>query len=271
MPPRTIAQFHCQCRQLSNFAATLCNCAISLPIAASVQFHCRLVRMGNFIAKAGDHPVQFDNGAISMPPRAVTRFHCQCGQLSNFAATPCSCAISLPITATVSFHCRLVLLGNFIAKAGGHLVQFDIGAISLPPRAIVQFHCQCGPWSSAVLSGPRWCLVVLGGSRWSLVVLGGPWWSLVVLGGPWWFLVVLCGPCWSLVVLCCPGRPSHKDLCTETLTQTGPLAETLLQRRLSQRPSELVVLIVPVGRFPRTVSIFPSFLALACYFFAVGC
>ena len=184
-----------------------------------------------------------------------------------------------------------MLLGNFIAKAGGHLVQFDIGAISLPPRAIAQFHCQCGPWSSAVLSGPRWCLVVLGGSRWSLavlggpwwslvvlggpwrfpVVLGGPWWSLVVLGGPWWFLVVLCGPCWSLVVPCCPGRPSHKDLCTETLTQTGPLAETLLQRRLSQRPSELVVLIVPVGRFPRTVSIFPSFLALACYFFAVGC
>ena len=206
-----------------------------------------------------------------MPPRAVTRFHCQCGQLSNFATTPCSCAISLPITATVSFHCPLVLLGNYIAKAGGHLVQFDIGAISLPPRAIAQFHCQCGPWSSAVLSGPRWCLVVLGGSRWSLAVLGGPWWSLVVLGGPWWFLVVLCGPCWSLVVPCCPGRPSHKDLCTETLTQTGPLAETLLQRRLSQRPSELVVLIVPVGRFPRTVSIFPSFLALACYFFAVGC
>jgi hypothetical protein len=104
--------------------------------------------MGNFIAKAGDHPVQFDNGAISMPPRAVTRFHCQCGQLSNFATTPCSCAISLPITATVSFHCRLVLLGNFIAKAGGHLVQFDIGAISLPPRAIAQFHCQCGQLSN---------------------------------------------------------------------------------------------------------------------------
>ena len=168
----------------------------------------------------------------------------------------------------VQVHCHLVQVRNFIANAG----LGPLRSLVVLGGAWWSLAVPGGPWRSlVVLGGPWWSLVVLGGSRWSLVVLGGPWWSLVVLGGPWWFLVVLCGPCWSLVVPCCPGRPSHKDLCTETLTQTGPLAETLLQRRLSQRPSELVVLIVPVGRFPRTVSIFPSFLALACYFFAVGC
>ena len=35
MPPRTILQFHCQCGQ-RDFAATLCSCAISLPIAATL-------------------------------------------------------------------------------------------------------------------------------------------------------------------------------------------------------------------------------------------
>ena len=35
VPPRTILQFHCQCGQ-RDFAATLCSCAISLPIAATL-------------------------------------------------------------------------------------------------------------------------------------------------------------------------------------------------------------------------------------------